>query len=481
MANGPAGAYEAQVLLLAPETGEDDYTLSLLAQFLEMGIAIELDENWRLPKTPPKDLSAYRACLLPESAREKYDGDLEAYLRGGGFVPYFRYYPERAKNLPHRGVHHYLESFGRDAYMFHAANVTIEAGVDLYEPNFAQVMMNRDESGMIDEYRSRYINDYRNASGPATSWGDPQYTQTVANFILNQRLDDPEWRGVVTRQLERFAEAVDVVMADHVRYQEIKNNDVVQCNAIMIGGLLMEWGDRIGRQDIVRAGVKISRFWLSHTKQAHGTVVEGYFRLMWSEAMISLPALVGLARYDGDAQCATWAENLVMFLADRNQSEDGLWHHWTDETGKAGSKWSRGTLWPTLWMTQALSMSASHDTPLATRCIERLQLTFEGLRQSADAETGAWRLVIDDPTTRIESSASAGLVFCHDRLRAMGVFDDTLDGMADRARRGLKRLWYDAGMAANCRGTSTGTGDYYRTRPMGYYRLSLMPATLMHQ
>lgn len=474
----PVGQYEPQVLMLAPKSGDDEYTLSLLSQFLEMGVALELDDNWRLPTEPPKDLSAYTACVFPESARDAYEDDLEAYLRGGGFCPYFRYYPEDDPDRTHRGVHHYIDSFGRDAYMFHGANVTVEAGLDLYHRDFAQTLMRRDVESMIAESRAYYFERNEGKTGPATSWGDPQYTQTIANFILTEDRGDDAWRKLVVDRLERFAEGVDVVIADHVKYQEIKRNDVVQCNAVMIGAMLMEWGHRLGHEDIVRQGVKACRFWLKHTKRMHGTVIEGYFRFLWSETMIPLPALVGLARFDDDKQCAEFATNLVKLVAQRNQDKDGLWAHWSDEAGNLSAKWSRGTLWPTLWLTQALSIADGADMAFAAPALESLHHTFEGLARAADPEMNIWRLVVDDHDTRIETSASAGLVFCHDRLRAMNLFDDTHDAMIDRAFHGLKRLWYHAGLASNCRGTSTGTGDYYRTRPMGYYRLSLMPATL---
>src|SRR5690606_29722267 len=89
----PVGRYQPEVLLLAPEAGEDANTLSLVSQCLELGLSIELDEHWRLPTAPPRDLSAYKACLFPDTARAKYDADLNAFQRAGGFLVYTKYYP----------------------------------------------------------------------------------------------------------------------------------------------------------------------------------------------------------------------------------------------------------------------------------------------------------------------------------------------------------------------------------------------------
>jgi hypothetical protein len=51
--------------------------------------------------------------------------------------------------------------------------------------------------------------------------------------------------------------------------------------------------------------------------------------------------------------------------------------------------------------------------------------------------------------------------------------------MMDRAFLGLKRLFYHAGIASNCRGTGFGaTPEYYRTRPMGWYACSMFNAAM---
>ena len=78
------------------------------------------------------------------------------------------------------------------------------------------------------------------------------------------------------------------------------------------------------------------------------------------------------------------------------------------------------------------------------------------------------RLVTDEAASRVESSAAAGILYCHDRLREMDVLDDRYEGMTERALVGLKRLYYRGGLAASCRGTACGDINYYRSRPQGY-------------
>src|SRR5688500_1203238 len=59
------GEYRPELLLLAPEGGEGLNSLSLVAQFLELGVSIELDENWPLPVGATSSVTSERT---PSSA-----------------------------------------------------------------------------------------------------------------------------------------------------------------------------------------------------------------------------------------------------------------------------------------------------------------------------------------------------------------------------------------------------------------------------
>jgi rhamnogalacturonyl hydrolase YesR len=104
--------------------------------------------------------------------------------------------------------------------------------------------------------------------------------------------------------------------------------------------------------------------------------------------------------------------------------------------------------------------------------------TYAVLERHQDPQRGLWHLVINEPETRLESSATAGLVYSHDRLRELGVFDDRSVSMIERAFEGLKTVYYGGGLGASCRGTAFGVPEYYRTRPMGWYEHSLFPGAL---
>ena len=127
-------------------------------------------------------------------------------------------------------------------------------------------------------------------------------------------------------------------------------------------------------------------------------------------------------------------------------------------------------------MTRALA-AAGADSEAARFMRATLARTEAGLARHQD-RGGIWRLVVDEPATRLETSAASALVYCHDRLRELGAVDGRRDALFERAFAGLKRLHYRGGLAASCRGTATGAAEYYRTRPLGYYDLGLFAATL---
>ena len=79
---------------------------------------------------------------------------------------------------------------------------------------------------------------------------------------------------------------------------------------------------------------------------------------------------------------------------------------------------SRGTYWPLLSMTQSLkAVDASSSSAAFLR--PEAEKIFGGLLKFQDPDRRMWRLVIDEPTTRLESSASSGFVYCYDQLRSI--------------------------------------------------------------
>ncbi len=471
----PVGQYAPELLMLAPESGEDLNTRSLVAQFLELGVALELDADWRLPTSPPRDLSAYKACIFPESARSRYDADLDAFYRRGGYLGYFKYYPLSGTEQA-GGIHHYFTSYGRDAYFFHVANVLLECGLAPGNPDFARALESRAVGPMIPESRGLFFARFgKRDLRRWESWGDTAYTQLIANAALASALGDREWSDLVSYCLTKVHEVVPDALSGTVS----ETRALTESPSIgipMLGELLMAHGERAGDAAMTRSGFDLVRYFVDRAGEVQGAVSSRYMRLLWSESLMPVPSFYWAARMSGEKKYAQLADKLVRTVTEKNQRPDGLWHHWSNGRGGRGACWSRGCGWPVLAMTRALAAvepggaSAAYMRAAVTR-------TFRGLARHQDPR-GIWHLVVDEPETRLESSAAALLIYGSDRLGQSGGGSARRDTAVERAFTGLKRLYYRGGLAASCRGTATGTADYYRTRPLGYFDLGLFPAAL---
>jgi len=473
--SSPVGRYKPELLLLAPEGGEDLNTLSFTAQCIELGLAIELDEHWRLPTAPPKELSSYKVCIFPETARAMYDRDLNAFHRDGGFVPYFKYYPLQLGG-DMQSVHHYLQSYGRDVYFWTLANVAIEGGLTPQHPDFVRTMESRSARSILQEYRDGVFAKYAARSMKVwTSWGDPQVTFFLSNFAAARLARDEEWKALVDWLFQKLIDSKEEALS--TRAQEVQLSGVVESNITMMAWMILHHGVPANHQQAIATGLELARHFSDAVELRDGLPCAKYMRYLWGETMLHVPSYYWLGKLTGEKKYTQWADALVDRITEQNLRLSGIWHHWSDDRGNRGGAWSRGVYWAVLGLTQSLA-AMDPGSERAQRIVEILRKTYRGLADCQDREKKIWHLVMDEPETRVETSASAGLVFCHDRLREMGVFDTEHDEMIDRAFVGLKRLWYGGGLAASCRGTATGVPEYYRTRPMGWYGNSLFPATV---
>lgn len=472
--SSPVGQYKPELLFLAPEGGDDLNSLSFISQLLELGVAVDLDENWRLPTAPPKELSAYKACCFPATAKEKYGKELEAFYRGGGFVPWFAYYevePKDGGNIPF-----FYRAYGRDVYFWTLAHVVMEGDLTPHHAEFARALESRTVRSMIAEYRASFFKQHDKPMDRWHNWGDPGYTMLVSNFLLAETLGDADWLRVANHCLHALNDSRDLVLRKEIR--ENKPPDSADAYVPMMAGLLMERGVKSNNPQWIASGVEMAENFLGHCREFDGAIIERWMNTIWSEAMLLVPTLCWLARVTGDRKHAVTALNTARTVARYTHHANGLWHHWGDQHGKKGAFWSRGAQWPLLWMTQAFP-AIDPDSELGGVMRDEIEKTYDALEKFQDEDRALWHLVINEPDTRCESSASGAFVYCHDRLRQMGLISARYEGMIERAFRGLKRLYYHTGLASNCRGTGFGaTPEYYRTRPMGWFAHPLFHAAM---
>src|SRR5262249_24453132 len=148
--------------------------------------------------TPPKELSAYKACLFPDTARAKYDKDLDRFYEGGGHLIYTKYYPVAASaSTP--SEHPFFLSYARDLYSFSMANTILEGGLTTNDPAFRRAMQSHSVESIIAEHRNWFFGKYNRHIEKWTSWGDTTYTMFLSNLFLARKLKDREWSDLVDR------------------------------------------------------------------------------------------------------------------------------------------------------------------------------------------------------------------------------------------------------------------------------------------
>jgi unsaturated rhamnogalacturonyl hydrolase len=104
----------------------------------------------------------------------------------------------------------------------------------------------------------------------------------------------------------------------------------------------------------------------------------------------------------------------IQYLMD---SASGLWYHGWEFDGKgsghnyAKALWGRGNCWATLAIPMFLDLVKLPESDPTRRHLQAtLQRQVDGLLPLQDAETGLWRTLLDDPTSYVETSATAGFV-----------------------------------------------------------------------
>jgi unsaturated rhamnogalacturonyl hydrolase len=157
----------------------------------------------------------------------------------------------------------------------------------------------------------------------------------------------------------------------------------------------------------------------------------------------------------------------VAYLMDR---ETGLWFHgWTFEGNHnfARARWARGNSWLTMVIPDFLELvDLPESDPVRRFLVEVLDAQVAALAELQD-DSGLWHTLLDDPSSYVEASATAG--FAYGILKAVrkGYLDARYTAVAEQAVRAVTANISDDGELLQ---VSFGTGmgpdlDFYRTIP----------------
>lgn len=102
----------------------------------------------------------------------------------------------------------------------------------------------------------------------------------------------------------------------------------------------------------------------------------------------------------------------VKYLPDR---KSGLWFHGWTFLGRhhfADALWARGNSWVTIAIPEFIELlDLKPDDGLRLFLIETLAAQVKALAKYQDANDGRWRTLLDDPTSYLETSSTAGFAY----------------------------------------------------------------------
>ncbi|WP_038901942.1 beta-galactosidase BglB [Dickeya dadantii] len=158
----------------------------------------------------------------------------------------------------------------------------------------------------------------------------------------------------------------------------------------------------------------------------------------------------------------------VQYLMDR---QSGLWFHgWTFDGNHnfAQARWARGNSWLTIVIPEFIELLDLPEHNATRRfLIQVLESQVEALAKYQD-DSGLWHTLLDDPTSYLESSATAG--FAYGILKAVRkrYIDRRYAEVAEKAMRGVVANINENGELLNVSfGTAMGKElDYYRQIPL---------------
>ena len=154
----------------------------------------------------------------------------------------------------------------------------------------------------------------------------------------------------------------------------------------------------------------------------------------------------------------------IKYLMDKRT---GLWYHgWTFEGNHnyAEAFWARGNCWLTIAIPEIIEiLELSKEDALRKLLIETLEAQVRALK-TYQSESGLWHTLLDDPSSYVESSATAG--FAYGILKAVHkrYLPQEYKEVAYRAIQGLLEQIDEKGEVQNV-SIGTGTGDsldFYR-------------------
>lgn len=209
-----------------------------------------------------------------------------------------------------------------------------------------------------------------------------------------------------------------------------------------------------------------------HGGMQHITLAEENHHQLWDDTLMmtvlpltKIGLLLGRPQYVSEATFQFLTH--VAYLMDR---ETGLWFHGWSFDGNhsfAKARWARGNSWLTMVIPDFLELvDLPESDPVRRFLIEVLDAQVAALAELQDA-SGMWHTLLDDPSSYLEASATAG--FAYGILKAVrkGYLDRKYAAVAEKAIRAvISNVSGDGELQQVSFGTGMGSDlDFYREIP----------------
>ena len=465
-------------LAVVTRWGPDDHVMrSLASNLLEHGVHFDHGLRQDLLDDLPEDLEPYKAVVLDAPAMEFVAADegrrrrLERFASGDGYV--FMANDPTERTL--RGFH---ANCLVDLSNLHLVqDILLHAQVPTFAPGWDAAQLARPDDRILEGLADRLLRLVE----PMREWGEMALHWWKALKALVELEGREDARDVLVASVRRLGEAVPPGL----------NHDKVGGQFATVW-LYEQTGDR-GPMDRARARIDeviakrprhmgvltgcgfqddplglnpgkdgLSTFFFSNSTNRRQT--------LWNEGLhLYAPAFGAFARITGDRAYLQEMLSYVEHIRRYQLRDDGLLAHSSSHGTPFGAAWARGQVHALLGMLYLLE-EMDRDDPGFNDVLHVIDTVGRALVPHQDPGTGLWRNVIDHPDARLESSGTAGIGYVLARGIREGWLDRAPFEPAVRAAwRGLKRMYWRGGIAANCRGSGASVHRaYYLGRPQGF-------------
>jgi unsaturated rhamnogalacturonyl hydrolase len=204
----------------------------------------------------------------------------------------------------------------------------------------------------------------------------------------------------------------------------------------------------------------------------HITIIAENKEQLWDDTLfMTVLFLAKMAEVTGNALYREEAEYQfllhIKYLAD---PETGLWYHgWSFDGRHAFGKnlWARGNCWYTAGAVEFLEIVKTVGGSVRRFVIQTLEAQVKPL-QRLQAADGMWHTLLTDPSSYVETSATAGFGYGILKGVRLGLLDRSFEETGRRAAEAvLARIEADGTVAQVSYGTAIGDdSEHYRSIPI---------------